>query len=486
MHHDRLRGSGFWSGCFKFDNITFDGDEIPCAKPRTGGLKQGGKYWYYYRLNYDSETFDDRQPQTTSCPLLPGQPVNIIEVPTEIIELPERCRSAHGYGDIIGSLARLADQQTLDPKHKFAMLEPPPLSKVHARCYSDDALAGRLENQPPIVSEKRTSSSSTPVSAGPESSHSWDSDHHHRRQLSGASSVYSQDSSHSAAISTLSRISEMSALVAKGRNPRVLGEERTIKLTTFPNRRPPPLNFDALNSTWFDSSETVSPTCFTRAGTDDRDERETGPYLYSCSAESIRNVQFYGSRPGTSLDADEEQHRPRVYSLPNRDVSDVSDYSRPGSPTSVYSPRDSDFCDEAPTPEDGNFNLISPTFSASTISTGGHNTPFRLSAQATAEGGDVVEEDQDVSAETSRNTSNPSLFERGMARLGPPSFLNYSLPNSVTESNNSLAKTASTPSARATPHGHNLPLPGIFQESTGRSMADDIFSELGYLSGNIH
>ena len=101
MHHDRRRGQGFWSGCFKFDKIIFDGDGLQCTKPRNGGLRQGGTYWYYYRLNYDFDAFDDRQPHTTACPLLPGQKVNVMDVPIEIIEAPSRCVSA--CGDIVGS-----------------------------------------------------------------------------------------------------------------------------------------------------------------------------------------------------------------------------------------------------------------------------------------------------------------------------------------------------------------------------------------------
>lgn len=35
MHNDRRRG--IWSGIFKFENISFDGDDLRWTKPRTGG-----------------------------------------------------------------------------------------------------------------------------------------------------------------------------------------------------------------------------------------------------------------------------------------------------------------------------------------------------------------------------------------------------------------------------------------------------------------
>ena len=80
MHHDRRRGTGFYSGCFKFHNIIFDGDGARWTRPRTGGLKQGRVYWYYYRTNDMDETYDDSREWTSTCPLLPGQRLNVIYV----------------------------------------------------------------------------------------------------------------------------------------------------------------------------------------------------------------------------------------------------------------------------------------------------------------------------------------------------------------------------------------------------------------------
>ncbi|KAK3678689.1 hypothetical protein LTR78_001142 [Recurvomyces mirabilis] len=165
MHHDRRRGTGFWSGCFKFENIVFDGDSPKpnWSRPRSGGLKQGGTYWYYYRLDFDIEAYDDSRRCTADCPLMPGQMMNMIEVPTEMLSPPSRCRSACGEG-IAGTLAAMTSmrpRQTLEPGDKFAALRPPPVSKVHGRCISDMALNGRLER--PAVS-RRSSIISPPAS----------------------------------------------------------------------------------------------------------------------------------------------------------------------------------------------------------------------------------------------------------------------------------------------------------------------------------
>ncbi|KAK5164481.1 uncharacterized protein LTR77_009687 [Saxophila tyrrhenica] len=146
MHHDRRRGRGFWTGCWAFDNIIFDGDSLDWSKPRSGGLKQGGTYWYFYRLNDEVEAYDDSRAYTTSCPLLPGQRLNVMEVPIEIMDPPSRCCSAGTT--TAEQLARTTSSQTLNPHDKYAPLEPPPVSKVHGRCVSDLALNGRLENRP--------------------------------------------------------------------------------------------------------------------------------------------------------------------------------------------------------------------------------------------------------------------------------------------------------------------------------------------------
>ncbi|KAL8901987.1 MAG: hypothetical protein Q9207_004930 [Kuettlingeria erythrocarpa] len=43
----------------------------------------GGKYWYFYRLDGEIEEHDPAEPTTTACPLLPGQQVNVLDIPVQ-------------------------------------------------------------------------------------------------------------------------------------------------------------------------------------------------------------------------------------------------------------------------------------------------------------------------------------------------------------------------------------------------------------------
>lgn len=512
MHHDRLRGAGFWSGCFKFDNIIFDGDDVNWAKPRNGGLKQGGTYWYYYRFNYDIDACDERQPHTTHCPLLPGQQVNVMEVPLELVEPPSRSHSAHGYGDIVGSLTDLANLQTLDPRDKYAMLEPPPRSKVHARCLSDDALDGRLEHQPLMVDEGAISPASSPRSRRAESNESprSRSSHHlrepsqeelrERRVLSGPSSVYSQHSSASDAAGLLRPISGVSAPAEPERKVEVVNADDQLPDLPYPcTAAPAPFaSYETLGTPLVNPVIITAPEVASKPSPrqDDDLQHHRRSSAYTCGPQSIANVQFYGSRPGTSLEEGEDQYRPRMYSLPNLEFRDYSDESTPASPVRMHSQRDSNGLGENPTRSNEIEALMSPTFTATTLSTGGHTTPFRLSAQISPDDVEHVwtEEErrafEDTEAPSSlrlsrsgSNNSGPSLFERTMARLSPSSFMSYSLPRSATESDNSIAKTATLSSGQMPPRPE-LSLPSMFTGEE-RSMADAIFNELGFLGESI-
>jgi hypothetical protein len=96
---DARRGRNYWHGCFTFSDIICDGDlETPVAK-RDGPLKMGGTYWYYvsqfsqqqskvtdliqYKVDGDDECHNPSEPSTTFCPLLPGQRLNVLELPSE-------------------------------------------------------------------------------------------------------------------------------------------------------------------------------------------------------------------------------------------------------------------------------------------------------------------------------------------------------------------------------------------------------------------
>lgn len=49
LKRDRRTGPGHWRGCHTFTNITCDGDSLQVSSSRDGGLKMGGKYWYFVR-----------------------------------------------------------------------------------------------------------------------------------------------------------------------------------------------------------------------------------------------------------------------------------------------------------------------------------------------------------------------------------------------------------------------------------------------------
>ncbi|OQD84970.1 hypothetical protein PENANT_c011G07593 [Penicillium antarcticum] len=117
MERDKRVGPGHWKGCHTFTDIIGDGPDK--TQWRTGGLKMGGTYWYYYLLNDDIEYYNEREPATTKCPLLPGQPVNVLNVP---IILPDS--RSHGRSGSNSSLK--SEYRTMNPEDKFMNPRKPP------------------------------------------------------------------------------------------------------------------------------------------------------------------------------------------------------------------------------------------------------------------------------------------------------------------------------------------------------------------------
>ncbi|KAI1376700.1 hypothetical protein F4677DRAFT_445021 [Hypoxylon crocopeplum] len=117
MERDARRDRSQWRGCHTFNNIVCDGDQAGNPK-RSGGLKMGQTYYYYYELDGSTETYDSSMPTTNTCPYLPGQTVNTLEVP---LDHPlSRIRSAS-----MNSL-RTADFKTMEPKDRFMTPRPAP------------------------------------------------------------------------------------------------------------------------------------------------------------------------------------------------------------------------------------------------------------------------------------------------------------------------------------------------------------------------
>ncbi|OCL07538.1 hypothetical protein AOQ84DRAFT_56721 [Glonium stellatum] len=118
MKQDLRKGSCFWSGCYSFKDIICDGDPRHLGQKRSGGLKMGGTYWYYYRIDDGDEYHDPTRPSTTFCPLLPGQRLNVLEVPSES---RSRSNSASSISSGI---------HTLDPDDKYLTPRPAPIPNL--------------------------------------------------------------------------------------------------------------------------------------------------------------------------------------------------------------------------------------------------------------------------------------------------------------------------------------------------------------------
>ncbi|CRG89438.1 hypothetical protein PISL3812_06474 [Talaromyces islandicus] len=142
MEQDKRTGSGHWRGCHTFTDIICDGSSTSQSPGRTGGLKMGGTYWYYYRLDGDIEYYNEVEPVTSLCPLLPGQPVNILNVP---VILPDT-EALHRRDNSVASTK--SEHRTMNPKDKYMNPRTPPKPRP--------ALA-RLRTSPPLYQHSASS-----------------------------------------------------------------------------------------------------------------------------------------------------------------------------------------------------------------------------------------------------------------------------------------------------------------------------------------
>ncbi|KAL7918357.1 hypothetical protein ACQKWADRAFT_304422 [Trichoderma austrokoningii] len=147
MERDARRGHGQWRGCFTFQNMVCD-DENPHRNTRSGGLKMGQTYYYYYEVDGSTETFDATMPCTTMCPYMPGQTVNSLYVP---VERTLRSRSASANS------IRAEDFRTMDPATKF--MKPLPPTPLLPSIYNRRALSAPTTR--PSSSSSRPSSPPT-------------------------------------------------------------------------------------------------------------------------------------------------------------------------------------------------------------------------------------------------------------------------------------------------------------------------------------
>jgi hypothetical protein len=84
LKRDKQKSSGHWTGCHSFNDIydTSDRPSTPSLNHDPTGLAQGATYFYFYTLD-DEEWYDPAAPHTSLCSMMPGQRVNILEVPIE-------------------------------------------------------------------------------------------------------------------------------------------------------------------------------------------------------------------------------------------------------------------------------------------------------------------------------------------------------------------------------------------------------------------
>ncbi|KAI9876776.1 MAG: hypothetical protein M1830_005721, partial [Pleopsidium flavum] len=137
MQKDLRTGRGHWRGCHTFENIICDGELDSIHQKRNGGLKMGGKYWYYYQLDGDTEYHNPAEPATTSCPLLPGQPLNVLDVPTQIGEGDVRARSG-STSSAVGC--------TMNPEDKYLNPRAAPVPMLPRLTTSQTSLHGATDH----------------------------------------------------------------------------------------------------------------------------------------------------------------------------------------------------------------------------------------------------------------------------------------------------------------------------------------------------
>ncbi|ESZ93523.1 hypothetical protein SBOR_6104 [Sclerotinia borealis F-4128] len=139
MERDSRRSREQWRGCHTFDDIICDGDGSSLMR-RAGGLKMASTYYYYYELDDGIEVHDIAIPFTTTCPYMPGQPVNILWIPVEVP--PLRLRSGS-----VGSI-NITEVKTMNPADKFMTPRAPPTKPNIARSAPSSSPHGEVSEKP--------------------------------------------------------------------------------------------------------------------------------------------------------------------------------------------------------------------------------------------------------------------------------------------------------------------------------------------------
>ncbi|KKZ62465.1 hypothetical protein EMCG_03128 [[Emmonsia] crescens] len=120
MEKDDRIGRGHWKGCHTFTNIICDGETNSLTPGRDGGLRMGGTYWYYYQLDNEVDFFNEAEPVTTSCPFLPGQPLNVLNVPIHLPSSQTHLRRGASPS------SQISNHGTMNPADKYMNPRVPP------------------------------------------------------------------------------------------------------------------------------------------------------------------------------------------------------------------------------------------------------------------------------------------------------------------------------------------------------------------------
>lgn len=132
MNKDLQTGSEYWHGCFNFTNIICDGKPGETIRSRSGGLKMGGTYWYYYKIDDETDFHNVCERATTNCPLLPGQLVNVLHVPYALSGNRSRNPSTSSTS---------SERRTMNPGDKFMNPRPAPSKPDTLRVRTSPVLA---------------------------------------------------------------------------------------------------------------------------------------------------------------------------------------------------------------------------------------------------------------------------------------------------------------------------------------------------------
>ena len=462
MYHDKRRGHGFYTGCFQFENIIFDGSEVVWTKPRSGGLKQGGTYWYYFRLDDGVEAYDDRRECTAECPLMPGQMVNIMYVPREVPESPSLRRSASV--NLVGTLSQLSSLHTMNPQAKYQAPIPPPVSKVHERCISDLALNGRLEKHPRTPKEDSPSPPSSEEgllktgrrmfgSVGTLSRRGMSSIGS-LRNMAGRAAVRArlrQDSTTYEA-SLIDEGGECASI----RPPRSMNQEASRP----PSRRPaadiriPDADFNDFSQVTAIPTPAASPTKQRHRNHNSDDGNDDEDDTASIGPRSIIDIQFLSTTAAAAQEEEPPAPRPRLYSLHNPDQL--------ASPTA--SAQDEDPMESASQDnQTPSLEVASPTFSDTTLSTlEGDGTPSARESLVAVSYVDISSDESYAAELRWSHAPDPSQQQQSY-RLTDGSEWPLCKELEITASLNAAAG-----------------------EARERSRLEAIHSELGYLGDSIH